>query len=55
MSMVIGTGGVPVYLPPGGLSHAPFGTLMGRPVMPLEFCETLGTEGDIVLADVAST
>ena len=53
MSMVIGTGGVPVYLPPGGLSQAPYGTLMGRPVMPIEFCETLGTEGDIILADLS--
>jgi HK97 family phage major capsid protein len=51
LSMVIGTGGVPVYLPPGGLSGSPYGTLMGRPVIPLEYCETLGTEGDIVLVD----
>ena len=51
MSMVIGTGGVPVYLPPGGLSQSPYGTLMSRPVIPIEYCNTLGTEGDIVLAD----
>lgn len=51
LHQVIGTGGVPVYLPPGGLSGSPYGTLLGRPVMPIEFCETLGTEGDIVLAD----
>ena len=53
MSLVIGTGGVPVYLPPGGLSQAPFGTLLGRPIMPIEFCETLGTEGDIILGDLS--
>lgn len=51
LHQIIGTGGVPVYLPPGGLSGSPYGTLLGRPVMPIEFCETLGTEGDIVLAD----
>jgi HK97 family phage major capsid protein len=51
LSQVIGTGGVPVYLPPGGLSASPFGTLLGRPVLPIEYCNTLGTEGDIVLAD----
>ncbi|MEI9995102.1 MAG: phage major capsid protein [Rhizomicrobium sp.] len=51
LQLVIGTGGVPVYLPPGGLSQSPFGTLLGRPVMPIEYCNTLGTEGDIVLAD----
>ena len=47
-------GGVfPAYLPPGGLSESPYGTLMGRPVVPVEFCSTLGTEGDIVLADMS--
>lgn len=50
LTQVIGTGGVPVYLPPGGLSQSPFGTLMGRPVRPIEYCSTVGTEGDIVLA-----
>ncbi len=42
----------PVYLPPGGLSNSPFGTLLGRPVIPVEYCETLGTAGDIILADL---
>lgn len=47
-----GTGtAVPVYLPPGGLSQSPYGTLMGRPVIPTEACETLGDKGDIVLTD----
>lgn len=51
MSMVIGTGGVPVYLPPGGLSTSPYGTLFGRPVIPTEYNAALGDLGDIVLAD----
>ena len=51
MSQVIGTGGVPVFLPPGGVSQAPWGTLFGRPVVPLEYCSTVGTVGDIVLGD----
>lgn len=51
LSQVIGTGGVPVYLPPGGLSQSPYGTLYARPVIAVEYCETLGTEGDIMLAD----
>ena len=38
-------------MPPGGLSGAPYGTLYGRPVIETEFNETLGTVGDIVLAD----
>lgn len=52
MSLSVGTGGVPVYLPPNGLSSAPYGTLLGRPVQPVEYCQTLGTEGDIILTDL---
>lgn len=42
---------MPVYIPPGGLSAAPYGTLMGRPVIHHEVCETLGDKGDIMLVD----
>lgn len=35
-------GGALVYMPPGGLSQAPYGTLMGRPVIPIEVCQTMG-------------
>jgi HK97 family phage major capsid protein len=51
LSQVIGTAGVPVYLPANGISGRPFGTLFGRDVIPLEYNNTLGTEGDVVLAD----
>jgi HK97 family phage major capsid protein len=51
MSLAIGTGGVPVYLPPGGLSVSPYASLMGRPVIPVEYCQTVGDKGDIYLAD----
>jgi HK97 family phage major capsid protein len=52
-TMTIGSAGsnMVVYMPPGGLSSAPFGTLMGRPVIPTEFGQQLGTEGDIILWD----
>ena len=53
LGITIGTGGSPIYMPPGGLSAAPYGTLFGRPVMPVEQCSTLGTVGDIVLADLS--
>jgi len=52
LSLVVGTGGTPLYQPPGGLSAAPYGTLMGRPVYPVEYAQTLGTTGDILLADM---
>ena len=51
MGLAIGTGGVPVYMPAGGLSGLPYDTLYGRPVIPIEQCPTLGTVGDIILAD----
>jgi HK97 family phage major capsid protein len=51
MSVAVGTGGQLIYMPPGGLSGQPYGTLFGRPVIPTEFNPTLGTVGDIVLAD----
>jgi HK97 family phage major capsid protein len=43
---------VPAYMPAGGLSSSPFATLMGRPVIPVEACKTLGDSGDIILVDL---
>lgn len=43
----------PVYLPPGGLSGAPYSTLMGKPVLPQQACPALGNQGDIILTDLA--
>lgn len=51
MSLAVGTGGIPVYMPANGLSDSPYARLMGRPVIPIEQCQTLGTLGDIILAD----
>jgi HK97 family phage major capsid protein len=53
MTIGVGVGGVPVYMPPGGLSAAPYGTLMGRPVVPTQACETLGDKGDIIFVDLS--
>jgi len=53
MSLAVGTGGVPVYMPAGGLSGQPYGTLYGRPVIEIEHCATLGAQGDIILADLS--
>jgi len=51
MSVAVGTGGVPVYMPAGGASASPYSTLFGRPVIPIEQCQTVGTTGDIILGD----
>jgi len=42
---------VPAYMPANGLSASPYGTLMGRPVIPTQACQTLGDAGDIIFAD----
>lgn len=44
---------IPVYLPAGGISAAPYATLKGRPVIPVEACSTVGTKGDIILTDLS--
>lgn len=41
-------GGWPLYVPPGGLSSSPYATLLGKPVIPVEYASDLGTVGDIL-------
>jgi len=53
----IGTAGVlaNLYSFPGSQFSvgSPNGTLLGRPAIPIEQCAALGTEGDIILADLS--
>ena len=44
-------GDTPIFVPGGSFANAPFGVLLGRPIIPVEFCKTLGDKGDILLAD----
>lgn len=53
LSLTIGNAGVPVYMPSTGISGQPYATLFGRPVIPIEQCNTLGSVGDIILADLS--
>lgn len=53
MGLTLGVGGAPVYLPPGGASGSPYGSLFGRPVIEIEQASTLGTVGDISLVDLS--
>ena len=52
MTLAVGTGGIPVYMPANGAASAPFGTLMGRSILPVEHSATLGDKGDIMLCDL---
>ena len=53
LALSIGSGGstVPMYLMPGGLTGEAPGRLKGRPVEVVEWCQGLGTVGDIILWD----
>lgn len=42
---------IPIYMPPGGLTASPYGTLKGLPVVPCEFMKDFGYFGDILLAN----
>jgi len=41
-------------MPAGGISGQPYGTLFGLPVLPIEQAATLGTQGDVILADLTN-
>jgi HK97 family phage major capsid protein len=43
--------GGPIYIAEGTAETAPYPALFGRPVIPVEHCSTVGTVGDIILAD----
>ena len=51
MSLAVGTGGIPVYMPPGGLSDAPYARIMGLPAYAIEQAQPLGDAGDIILGN----
>ncbi len=48
-----GVGGSVSFLPPGGLSGTPYGSLMGRPLVPIEQASALGDVGDLIFADLS--
>ncbi|NIM99580.1 MAG: phage major capsid protein [candidate division Zixibacteria bacterium] len=54
MGITVGTGGSPIFMPAGGISGQPFNTILGRPVIAIEQAQTLGTAGDIILADLSA-
>ena len=53
MDFPVGTGGVPVFLPPGGASASPYSKLLGKDVISTDHCEALGDKGDIWFADLS--
>jgi HK97 family phage major capsid protein len=48
------SGGGAIYMLPNGLANqSAFGSILGRPIVVTEACQTIGTVGDIVLADLS--
>lgn len=47
-----GAAAVPVFMPPSGIAGAPYGTIHGRPIVPIEQASALGTIGDIIFANM---
>lgn len=46
-------GNFPVFMPPGGITGNPYGTIFGAPVIESEHCQALNTSGDIMLASMS--
>jgi HK97 family phage major capsid protein len=53
LSLAVGTGGIPLFIEPGKIADAPYGALLGRPIVPLEQCAALGDVGDILFGDMS--
>jgi HK97 family phage major capsid protein len=52
LTLGTGTAVVLLYTPPGvNGNNTPYGLLLGRPVIPIEYAATLGDVGDIILFD----
>lgn len=53
LAIKVGTAGFPLYIPGNSLAGTPNGTLLGVPIIFAEQAQTLGTAGDIYLADMS--
>lgn len=53
MTFPVGTGGVPVFLPSGGLNDTPYNKLRSRPIIPTDLMSAKGVLGDFALVDLS--
>ena len=53
LNISVGNNAYPVYMPPGGVSAEPYGTIFGRPVIEVEQAGSLGSVGDINFVDLS--
>lgn len=52
LQTLVDANGNALFRPANGLAGEQLDMLKNRPIIPIEFCETLGTAGDIILADM---
>ena len=52
LTIDVGTGGVPVWVPANGLADEPFDRILGRPLIPIEQASAPGDVGDISFVDL---
>jgi len=52
MGLTVGVGGAPVFIPANGAAGRPYNEILGLPILPVEYCASLGTVGDIILVDL---
>jgi HK97 family phage major capsid protein len=53
MSVAVGTGGAPIWIPGDSAAGRPNDTLLGYPVEYFDHCSTLGDLGDIILVNLS--
>lgn len=53
LQLLVDANGNALFRPANGLAGEQLDMLKNRAIVPIEFCETLGTAGDIILADLS--
>lgn len=53
LQQAVGVGGVALFQPATGIAGAPFGSLLGRPIIPIEYASAPGDVGDITFLDLS--
>ena len=55
MTLAVGTGGVPVFMPANNIAGPGYDTLYGLPILALEQCAAAGTLGDFMLLSLGQS
>ncbi len=53
LQLPVGTGGTALFIAPGGVSEPTSRALLGYPLVEMKHCPSVGTVGDLILADLS--